>query len=139
MAHTGHGHHIPNSPLGTIADHPKNPARCGGVNICPRCKMDVEEYNSITVGEDTDFQERAKQMVKDYVDSLHKQNFPMTELPTYTVYVVWFAKTLQNWKAVLGTTMSDGKLFELTHNGDDKVTYFDAYVKTDNFPIHDRA
>jgi Family of unknown function (DUF6275) len=54
------------------------------------------------------------------------------------VYVVWFAKTLQNWKAILGTTMPDGKLFELTHDGDKKVTYFDCYRKVDNFPIPDR-
>lgn len=136
MAYTGHGHKIPDTPETTIKFLPKNIAKCGGVNICPRCKAEAQEYGYM-VGEPVDFQEKAKQLVKDYVDSLHKQNFPMTELPTYTVYVVWFAKTLQNWKAILGTTMPDGLLFELTYDGEKQTTYFDCYKKQDNFPVPD--
>lgn len=138
MVYTGHGHQIPGSPAGTIKDRPKNPVRCGGVDICPRCKEEAKEYGYM-VGTDSDFQEKAKQLVKDYADSLHKQNFPLTELPEYSVYVIWFAKTLQNWKAILGTTMPDGRLFELTYDGDKRTTYFDVYSKLDNFPIPDRA
>lgn len=139
MAYTGHGHQIPGSPAGTIQEVPKNPARCGGVNVCPRCLQEAEEWKSRMIGEHTDFQAKAKQMVKDYVDSMHRQTYPLTELPTYTVYVVWFAKTLQNWKAILGTTLPDGKLFEITYNGDGRVAYVDVYKKMDNFPIHDRG
>lgn len=139
MAYTAHGHQIPGSPSGSIQNVPKNKARCGGVNICPKCMQETEEWTSIMIGEPTDFQAKAKQMVKDYVDSLHQQNFPMTELPTYTVYVVWFAKTLQNWKAILGTTLPDGYLFEVTYSGDRKVAFVDVYKKTDNFPVYDRG
>lgn len=138
MAYTGHGHHIPDSVATSIATAPKNPARCGGVSICPRCKAEAQEYGYI-VGESTDFQQRAKQLVKDYVDSMYRQNNPDSEIPEYTVYVVWFAKTLQNWKAILGTTMPDGRLFELTYDGDKRTTYFDAYKKQDNFPVPDRG
>jgi hypothetical protein len=137
MAYTGHGYQIPGSTAGTIQDRPKSPARCGGVEVCPRCIQDVEEYKNIMIGEDADFQAKAKQMVKDYVDSLHRQNYPETEVPTYTVYVVWFAKTLQNWKAILGTTMPDSKLFEITYDGNRKVAFVDVYHKQDNFPIYD--
>ena len=34
------------------------------------------------------------------------------------VFVVWFCKTLQNWKALVSTTVSDGMYYEVTHNGD---------------------
>lgn len=115
---------------------------CNGGNM-PRNEFEndepYEEWESIMIGERTDFQEKAKQIVTDYVDSLFAQNNPGAIRPEYTVYVVWFAKTLQNWKAILGTTMSDGMLFELTHDGDRKVTYLDAYKKQDNVPIHDRS
>ncbi|MEG0151572.1 MAG: DUF6275 family protein [Cellulosilyticaceae bacterium] len=48
------------------------------------------------------------------------------------VYVVWSCKTLQNNKALLSTTVSDGMYYELTYNGDKKELYFDAYKKWDN-------
>ena len=54
MAYTGHGHQIPETPSSSIANRPKSPARCGGVNVCPRCKSDVKDYwdtNPVTVKE----------------------------------------------------------------------------------------
>ena len=45
------------------------------------------------------------------------------------VYVVWSCKTLQNNKALLSTTLSDGMYYELTYNGDKQEIYFDAYKK----------
>lgn len=45
------------------------------------------------------------------------------------VYVVWQCKTLQNLKALLSTTVPDGMYYELTHDGDRKLTYLDAYKK----------
>lgn len=50
----------------------------------------------------------------------------------YGVYVVWSCKTLQNNKALLSTTLSDGMYFECTYNGDKKELYFDAYHKLEN-------
>ena len=50
----------------------------------------------------------------------------------YDVYVVWVCKTLQNNKALLSTTLSDGMYFECTYNGDKKELYFDAYQKLEN-------
>lgn len=51
------------------------------------------------------------------------------------VYVVWFSKTLQNWKALLSTTLPDGIYYELTFNGDKGEMYLDAYKKFDNVVI----
>ena len=48
------------------------------------------------------------------------------------VFVVWACKTLQNNKALLSTTVSDGMYYELTYNGDKNELYFDAYKKWEN-------
>ena len=51
------------------------------------------------------------------------------------VYVVWFCKTLQNWKALCSTDIPDGMYYEVTYDGDKDVAYVDAYKKWDNESI----
>lgn len=51
------------------------------------------------------------------------------------VFVVWSCKTLQNNKALLSTTVSDGMYYEITYNGDKKQVYLDAYKKWENICI----
>lgn len=51
------------------------------------------------------------------------------------VFVVWSCKTLQNNKALVSTTISDGMYYEITHNGDKNETYVDAYKKWENFVV----
>lgn len=51
------------------------------------------------------------------------------------VFIVWSCKTLQNFKALASTTVSDGMYYEITHNGDKNETYFDAYKKWENFVV----
>ncbi|WP_370835925.1 DUF6275 family protein [Megasphaera sp.] len=53
------------------------------------------------------------------------------------VFVVWFAKTLQNWKCLVSTTVPDGMYYEVTHNGDKKETYVDVYKKWENYCVKD--
>lgn len=48
------------------------------------------------------------------------------------VFIVWSCKTLQNNKALVSTTISDGMYYELTYNGDKKELYLDAYKKWEN-------
>lgn len=48
------------------------------------------------------------------------------------VFVVWNCKTLQNNKALLSTTLSDGMYYECTFNGNKNELYFDAYKKWEN-------
>lgn len=50
-------------------------------------------------------------------------------------YVVWFTKTLQNWKALLSTTQVDGMYYELTYDGNKNAVYVDAYIKAYNHEI----
>lgn len=51
------------------------------------------------------------------------------------VFIVWSCKTLQNFKALASTTVSDGMYYEITHNGDKNETYFDVYKKWNNFVV----
>lgn len=74
---------------------------------------------------------RAKELVVRYFNeqSERTDNFKLTK---DDVFVVWFCKTLQNWKALASTTVSDGMYYEITHNGDKNETYLDAYKKWKN-------
>ena len=48
------------------------------------------------------------------------------------MYIVWFCKTLQNWKALVSTDVLNGVYWEVTHNGDKNETYVDTYTKSSN-------
>ena len=51
-------------------------------------------------------------------------------------YVVWSCKTLQNYKALLSTSVSgDGIYVEFTYNGDKQELYMDVYHKIVNRKI----
>lgn len=52
--------------------------------------------------------------------------------PIFDVYVVWYSKTLQNHKALLSTSLTDGMYYECTYNGDKEELYLDAYKKFEN-------
>ena len=45
------------------------------------------------------------------------------------VYIVWFSKTINNWKALCATSNSDDLYYEITHNGYRSETYCDVYKK----------
>lgn len=51
------------------------------------------------------------------------------------VYVVWFAYTLGNWKALCSTDIPDGRYYEVTYNKDKGVAYLDTYVKIGNLEV----
>lgn len=72
-----------------------------------------------------------KAIVVDYVNE-NMDKTDATEIGLDDVYVVWSCKTLQNHKALLSTTISDGMYYECTYNGDKKELYFDAYKKWEN-------
>jgi hypothetical protein len=78
-----------------------------------------------------DMQYRARCIVRDYFNAQPEKADGFT-LGIDQVYIVWFAKTLQNWKALVSTNINDGMYYEVTHNGDNGDTYLDAYKKFDN-------
>ena len=83
---------------------------------------------------DVSFMQLCKETVRAYANA-HLDKTDKTEITTDDVYIVWFCKTLQNWKALVSTTLADGMYYELTHNGDKNETYVDAYKKWENFTV----
>jgi len=82
------------------------------------------------------YQEKAKQIVIDYYNE-HVEVTDNKKLKESEVFIVWFSKTLQNWKALISTIISDGMYYEVTYNGDKKETYLDAYKKWENVCVKD--
>lgn len=114
---------------------------------CPKCR--VERM-------DESYTEKARRIVFEYIKPrLEKtdQHVAMTlnagtpdeykvspKHKTFSldeVMIVWFSKTLQNWKALVTTTLPDGMYYEVTHNGTGNVTYVDVYKKFDNVVVPD--
>jgi Family of unknown function (DUF6275) len=81
-----------------------------------------------------DYQAKAHRLVINYItDHFEKTD----EIPDFEVYTVWFAKTLQNWKVLISSTLPDQMYYEVTYNGDKKETYIDAYKKFNNVKVVD--
>jgi len=81
-----------------------------------------------------DFEEVCKKAVSDYTNK-HMDKTDGTSITPDDVYIVLQCKTLQNSKALVSTTVSDGMYYELTYNGDKHELYIDAYKKFDNDTI----
>lgn len=82
------------------------------------------------------YMDKAQKLVRKYIETrLEKTD----ETPPFETYVVWFCKTLQNWKALVSTTLPDQMYYEVTYNGDKQETYIDAYKKFDNVVVEDLA
>lgn len=80
--------------------------------------------------------DKAKQLVVDFFNEEVEKTDGFT-LTVDDVYIVWWSKTLQNWKALVSTTVSDGMYYEVTYNGDKQETYIDAYKKWKNKRVVD--
>lgn len=71
-------------------------------------------------------------LVFDYVKEHLEKTDTHVDFQRDDVYVVWFSKTIQNWKALVSTTLPDGMYYEVTYNGDKAEAYIDAYKKFEN-------
>ncbi len=83
---------------------------------------------------DKEFVTLCKETVRDYTNK-HIDKSDNIQITTDDVFIVWICKTLQNNKALVSTTLSDGMYYEITHNGDKQETYVDAYKKWENFVV----
>lgn len=84
----------------------------------------------------TDMMLKAREIVLNYYN-IHNDITNNFTFGLSDVYVVWFSKTLQNWKALVSTNAFDGMYYEVTYNGDKKETYLDVYKKWENVVILD--
>jgi hypothetical protein len=78
------------------------------------------------------FIKKAKNLVRDTVNQLSLDTGGVADLTVDDFYVVWFAKVLGNWKALVSTDVFHGHYYEVTYNGVKKESYVDTYVKSDN-------
>ena len=77
------------------------------------------------------FQSVCKKKLVEWYNS-HETKFNQ-QIDLSNVFVVWSCKTLQNYKALLSTTVSgDGIYVEYTFNGDKGELYEDVYLKSTN-------
>ena len=73
------------------------------------------------------YPQEALNVVHDYLSG----GFVDGQIPEFNLYIVWFAKTLKNWKSLVGTTLVDGRYYEVTYNGDKDEIYLDDYRKVE--------
>lgn len=85
------------------------------------------------------FQSVCKRKLVDWYNSselVYKGTKGFEQIDLSNVFVVWCCKTLQNYKALLSTTVSgDGIYVEFTYNGDKQELYMDVYKKRENICI----
>lgn len=81
-----------------------------------------------------EFLKLCKDIVVNYFNT-HVDKTDEKQITADDVFIVWSCKTLQNNKALVSTTVSDGLYYEITHNGDRKETYVDVYKKWENFTV----
>jgi len=79
-----------------------------------------------------DFIQFAKEQIVEYFNTRADSTDKNGHITLDDVFVVWCCKTLQNHKALLSTTVSDGMYYECTYNGDKHEMYLDAYKKWQN-------
>ena len=79
--------------------------------------------------------ERAKELVREYIEN-HVEMNPHAEP---TMFVVWQAAVLQNFKCLVAVTLPVGSYFELTYDGDKQHWYMDVYRKQENWEIADEG
>lgn len=82
-----------------------------------------------------EFRELAVKAVVDYFNSQLDATDTNGKLTEDQVFIVWECKALQNNKALLSTTVSDGMYYEFTWNGDKCEGYLDAYKKWKNILV----
>ena len=91
----------------------------------------------IVVGMDHFLSICKKKLVEWYNEAFDNMSVYVQEkIDLSQVYVVWSCKTLQNYKALLSTSVSgDGIYVEFTYNGDKQELYMDVYHKIVNQKI----
>jgi len=89
----------------------------------------------LSTEKDETYSEKACRLVRNFAEEHFDKSDP--EVSEFGVYVVWFSKTLQNWKALVSTTIPDQMYYEVTYNGDKQETYVDAYKKFKNVRVVD--
>jgi hypothetical protein len=81
-----------------------------------------------------DGQDHARRIVRDYYND---RTSGAERITIDDVLLVWYCKTLQNWKALVITTARDAMIYEVSYDGDQERAYLDTYRKIDNVVVED--
>lgn len=76
--------------------------------------------------------EEFKKLAKLEVLEMAKESFDPTDNVSITIddiYITSFSFVLGNMKALLSTTLKDGKYYEVTYNKEKREMYTDCYVR----------
>jgi hypothetical protein len=57
------------------------------------------------------------------------------ELTMDSVYIVWFTKTLGNWKAIIASPTIKGLIWEIVYNAHRKECYVEVYKKLNSVKV----
>lgn len=79
-----------------------------------------------------EFQEKAINAARTVL--FNELGYNANEIAPCDMYIVWFCKTLQNWKALV-SGVHIKECIEITYNGDKKEIYVDVYKKVINVCI----
>lgn len=88
-----------------------------------------------TDNEGIDFPEMAKRLVFDWAVVGLGVKKEHTTFSLDEVYIVSFAYILGCWKAMVSTSLPDGRYYEVTFNKDTSQAYVDTYIKTHNVAV----
>ena len=122
------------------SEHAKETLRQMGATAGSQPEQLAHYEDTSGYGQDVDrFLKNAKLAVVGSYNSTHEMP---DQLEPEQLYIVWFAKVLKNWKALISTNVpGDGLYFEVTYNGEpgNEESYVDTYRKEDNqvFSHHD--
>lgn len=74
------------------------------------------------------------QTVKKHIQDNLEKTDPKVD---FDVYIVWFCFILGGWKALVSSTLPDGRYYEATFNKITDEVYVDTYVKVNNtaYPV----
>lgn len=102
----------------------------------------IDNWKKETVVIDADYTTRAQELVraeivKTFQPLWAEEGEEPTEGPPFNTRIVWAAKVLQNWKAIVISTLPDQKMYEVTHDGEKNRTYVDTYEKIKQTVIRD--
>lgn len=82
--------------------------------------------------------DRFLKLAKDTVVSNFNEHRNKDRSPPLTlamVQIVWFAKTLENWKAIVSSSAAKNLLWEVSYSGAKNEIYLDVYGKLKNHKI----
>lgn len=77
--------------------------------------------------EERAFRQKAIESVVNYFNTQVEKTDKGGNINPDNVYIVWECRILQNNKALLSTTVSDGMYYEFTWNGTKNEGYLDSY------------